>query len=157
MEDGITRIYLPTPLCGHLQDIAPHRLRLSLSPGTFACLLVKQIEQSSFHQITLVPLVLQIWLPRVFQSLLAAFADVKFFFLVRSLESGDTATWTVRSLAVNRVIYCKSSLSLPRAVVSSPVLLPSVLVVLVVLLHQDSDQQHGDHPHLSGSVLLPPH
>lgn len=109
MEDGITRIYLPTPLCSHLQDIAPHRLRLSLSPGTFACLLVKQIEQSSFHEITLVPLVLQIWLPRVFQSLLAAFADVKFFFLVRSLESSDTATWTVRSLAVNCVIYCKSS------------------------------------------------
>lgn len=30
-------------------------------------------------------------------------------------------------------------------------------MVLVVLLHQDSDQQHGDHAHLSGSVLLPPH
>lgn len=38
----------------------------------------------------------------------------------------------------------------------SPVLLPSVLVVLMVLLHQDSDQQHGDHHHLSGSFLLPP-
>ena len=38
----------------------------------------------------------------------------------------------------------------------SLVLLPSVLVVLVVLLHQDSDQQHGDHPHLSGPFLLPP-
>lgn len=66
-------------------------------------------EQSSFHEITLAPLVLQIWLPRVFQSLLAAFADVKFFFLVRSLESGDTATWTVRSLAVSCAIYCKRS------------------------------------------------
>lgn len=157
MEDGTTRIYLPTPLCSHLQDIAPHRLRLSLPLGTFACLLVKRIEQSSFHEIPVVPLFLQIWLPRVFQSLLAALADVKFFFLVRSLESGDTATWTVRSLAVNCVIYCESSPSLPRALLSSPVLLPSVLMVLVVLLHQDTDQQHGDHPHLSGSVLLPPH
>ncbi|XP_073320272.1 GPI mannosyltransferase 3 [Pagrus major] len=37
---------------------------------------------------------LLIWLPRVFQALLAAFADVKFFFLVRTLESRDVATWT---------------------------------------------------------------
>lgn len=35
-----------------------------------------------------------------------------------------------------------------------PVLLSPVLVVLVVLLHQDSDQQHGNHPHLPGSLLL---
>ncbi|XP_075905542.1 GPI alpha-1,2-mannosyltransferase 3 [Nelusetta ayraudi] len=37
---------------------------------------------------------LLIWLPRIFQSLLAAFADVKFFSFVRSLEGRDTATWT---------------------------------------------------------------
>ncbi|XP_035011507.1 GPI mannosyltransferase 3 [Hippoglossus stenolepis] len=33
------------------------------------------------------------WLPRIFQALLAAFADVKFFFLVRTLESRDVAKW----------------------------------------------------------------
>ncbi|KAG8001524.1 GPI mannosyltransferase 3 [Nibea albiflora] len=35
-----------------------------------------------------------IWLPRIIQALLAAFADVKFFFLVQSLESRDVAKWT---------------------------------------------------------------
>ncbi|XP_008335169.1 GPI mannosyltransferase 3 [Cynoglossus semilaevis] len=34
------------------------------------------------------------WIPRIFQALLAAFADVKFFFLVRSFESQDVAKWT---------------------------------------------------------------
>ncbi|XP_072320671.1 GPI mannosyltransferase 3 [Eucyclogobius newberryi] len=34
------------------------------------------------------------WLPRILQTLLAAFADVKFFFLVGSLENTDTAKWT---------------------------------------------------------------
>uniref|UniRef100_A0A3B4Y1X7 Mannosyltransferase n=1 Tax=Seriola lalandi dorsalis TaxID=1841481 RepID=A0A3B4Y1X7_SERLL len=34
------------------------------------------------------------WLPRITQALLAAFADVKFFFLIRSLESRDVAKWT---------------------------------------------------------------
>uniref|UniRef100_A0A671YKX6 Mannosyltransferase n=2 Tax=Sparus aurata TaxID=8175 RepID=A0A671YKX6_SPAAU len=37
---------------------------------------------------------LLIWLPRVFQALLAAFADVKFFFLIRTLERREVATWT---------------------------------------------------------------
>ncbi|XP_055363363.1 GPI mannosyltransferase 3 isoform X2 [Betta splendens] len=37
---------------------------------------------------------LLIWLPRVIQALLAAFADVKFFFLIRTLESSDVARWT---------------------------------------------------------------
>lgn len=36
---------------------------------------------------------LLIWLPRVTQALLAAFADVKFFFLVRTLENEDVARW----------------------------------------------------------------
>ncbi|KAI3377872.1 hypothetical protein L3Q82_009012 [Scortum barcoo] len=40
-----------------------------------------------------VTLVLQIWLPRMIQALLAAFADVKFFFLLRTLESRDVASW----------------------------------------------------------------
>ncbi|AWP01624.1 putative GPI mannosyltransferase 3 [Scophthalmus maximus] len=34
------------------------------------------------------------WLPRIIQALLAAFADVKFFFLIRTLESRDVAKWT---------------------------------------------------------------
>lgn len=38
---------------------------------------------------------LQIWLPRVVHALLAAFADVKFFLLIRSLETEDVARWTV--------------------------------------------------------------
>lgn len=36
----------------------------------------------------------------------------------------------------------------------SPVLLPPVLLVLLVLLHPDSDQHHRNHPHLLGSLLL---
>ncbi|KAA8595598.1 hypothetical protein FQN60_010889 [Etheostoma spectabile] len=35
-----------------------------------------------------------IWLPRIIQALFAAFADVKFFFLIRKLESPDVAQWT---------------------------------------------------------------
>lgn len=42
----------------------------------------------------------------------------------------------------------------PHCVVFSAVLLSSLLLVLMVLLHQDSDQQHGDHTHLFGPVLL---
>ncbi|XP_059212503.1 GPI mannosyltransferase 3 [Centropristis striata] len=37
---------------------------------------------------------LLIWLPRILQALFAAFADVKFFFLLRTLESPDVAKWT---------------------------------------------------------------
>ncbi|XP_047436833.1 GPI mannosyltransferase 3 [Mugil cephalus] len=37
---------------------------------------------------------LLIWLPRIVQALLAAFADVKFFFLIRRLENHDIARWT---------------------------------------------------------------
>ncbi|CAG5855545.1 unnamed protein product [Menidia menidia] len=37
---------------------------------------------------------LLIWLPRVVQALLAAFADAKFFFLIRTLENSDVAKWT---------------------------------------------------------------
>lgn len=37
---------------------------------------------------------LLIWLPRILQSLLAAFADVKFFFLLQMLENQDVARWT---------------------------------------------------------------
>lgn len=37
---------------------------------------------------------LLIWLPRIIQALLAAFADVKFFFLIQMLESRDVAKWT---------------------------------------------------------------
>lgn len=40
-------------------------------------------------------LFLKIWLPRVAQALLAAFADTKFFFLIRSLENHNMAKWTV--------------------------------------------------------------
>ncbi|XP_029353890.1 GPI alpha-1,2-mannosyltransferase 3 [Echeneis naucrates] len=34
------------------------------------------------------------WLPRITQALLAAFADVKLFFLIRMLEGHDVAKWT---------------------------------------------------------------
>lgn len=37
---------------------------------------------------------LLIWLPRIIQTLLAAFADVKFFSLLQTLENSDTAKWT---------------------------------------------------------------
>lgn len=37
---------------------------------------------------------LLVWLPRIIQALLAAFADVKFFFLIRTLENRDVAKWT---------------------------------------------------------------
>ncbi|KAF7660589.1 hypothetical protein LDENG_00279220 [Lucifuga dentata] len=37
---------------------------------------------------------LLIWLPRVVQGLLAAFADVKLYFLIRTLENSDIAKWT---------------------------------------------------------------
>ncbi|XP_034045667.1 GPI mannosyltransferase 3 [Thalassophryne amazonica] len=36
---------------------------------------------------------LLIWIPRIIQALLAAFADVKFFFLIQSLENLDVAKW----------------------------------------------------------------
>uniref|UniRef100_A0A3B5APD0 Mannosyltransferase n=1 Tax=Stegastes partitus TaxID=144197 RepID=A0A3B5APD0_9TELE len=36
---------------------------------------------------------LLIWLPRISQALLAAFADVKFFFLVQTLENREVAKW----------------------------------------------------------------
>ncbi|XP_042343674.1 GPI mannosyltransferase 3 [Plectropomus leopardus] len=37
---------------------------------------------------------LLIWLPRIIQALLAAAADVKFFFLIQTLDSCDVAKWT---------------------------------------------------------------
>ncbi|KAK2920225.1 GPI mannosyltransferase 3 [Channa argus] len=37
---------------------------------------------------------LLIWLPRIIQALLAAFADVKFFFLIKTLDTHDVAKWT---------------------------------------------------------------
>lgn len=37
---------------------------------------------------------LLIWLPRVIQALLAAYVDVKVFFLFRTLENQDVANWT---------------------------------------------------------------
>uniref|UniRef100_A0A087X7Y3 Mannosyltransferase n=2 Tax=Poecilia formosa TaxID=48698 RepID=A0A087X7Y3_POEFO len=37
---------------------------------------------------------LLIWLPRVAQALLAAFADVKFYLLIRTLETEDVSRWT---------------------------------------------------------------
>ncbi|XP_041794364.1 GPI mannosyltransferase 3 [Chelmon rostratus] len=46
------------------------------------------------HLINFDSVYLLIWLPRVIQALLAAFADEKFFFLIRTLESRDVATWT---------------------------------------------------------------
>lgn len=58
------------------------------------------ILSSSHCLLTLPWLAPQIWTPRIFQALLAAFADVKFFFLIRTLESRDTATWTVRTSTV---------------------------------------------------------
>nr|XP_061796395.1 GPI mannosyltransferase 3-like isoform X1 [Nerophis lumbriciformis] len=35
-----------------------------------------------------------IWLPRLLQALVAAFADIKFFYLIRTLEDRETAKWT---------------------------------------------------------------
>uniref|UniRef100_A0A4W6BZZ8 Mannosyltransferase n=1 Tax=Lates calcarifer TaxID=8187 RepID=A0A4W6BZZ8_LATCA len=46
------------------------------------------------HLINLDSVHLLKWLPRILQALLAAFADVKFFFLIRTLESADVAKWT---------------------------------------------------------------
>lgn len=119
-------------------------------------------SECHFVFLILLWLALQIWLPRVFQALLAAFADVKFFFLIRTLERREVATWTVR----RGFVWGNKRGEVPDGrghlmarcffFFSSVVLLPSVLVVLVVLLHQDSDQQHGDHHHLPGSFLLPP-
>lgn len=65
--------------------------------------LTSYISCSHFFTLILVWLVLQIWLPRIIQALFAAFADVKFFFLIRKLESRDVAQWTVRS---SPVILC---------------------------------------------------
>ncbi|KAM9366078.1 GPI mannosyltransferase 3 [Symphorus nematophorus] len=48
----------------------------------------------TLHFINYDSVYLLIWLPRILQSLLAAFADVKFFFFIRTLESLDVATWT---------------------------------------------------------------
>ncbi|XP_061599809.1 GPI mannosyltransferase 3 [Cololabis saira] len=45
------------------------------------------------HLINYDSVCLVIWLPRIVQSLLAAYADVKFFFLIRTLENGDIARW----------------------------------------------------------------
>lgn len=54
-----------------------------------------------------VRLFLQIWLPRIVQALLAALADVKFFSLIRTLENGDVATWTV-SFPLNDTVKLKT-------------------------------------------------
>lgn len=46
------------------------------------------------HFLSYDSVLLLIWLPRITQTLLAAFADVKFFFLIRTLQSPDVAKWT---------------------------------------------------------------
>lgn len=46
------------------------------------------------HCINYDSIYLLIWFPRVIQTLLAAFADVKFFYLIRTLENHDIAKWT---------------------------------------------------------------
>lgn len=46
------------------------------------------------HFLNLDSVQLLIWLPRIIQALVAAFADVKFFFLIRTLESHDVTKWT---------------------------------------------------------------
>ncbi|KAM7424081.1 hypothetical protein PAMA_000437 [Pampus argenteus] len=54
-----------------------------------------QSLEVSHHMVFKYPLTLSsIWLPRIFQALLAAFADVKFFFLIQTLENCDVAKWT---------------------------------------------------------------
>lgn len=108
MEIRIKRIFLSSGLCVHLQDITLHKLWLGLSPGKFTYCTVTLIYSGCKILIldsrpcflTLLWLPLQIWTPRMFQALLAAFADVKFFFLIRTLESRDTAAWTV-SASIN--------------------------------------------------------
>lgn len=45
------------------------------------------------HWINYDSVLLLMWLPRVLQTLLAAFADVKFFQLMRNLENSETAKW----------------------------------------------------------------
>lgn len=57
-------------------------------PLIFA-LIYKILHLTSYDSVHLL-----IWLPRVFQALLAAFADLKFFLLVRTLESPVVAKWT---------------------------------------------------------------
>uniref|UniRef100_A0A8C5I303 Mannosyltransferase n=1 Tax=Gouania willdenowi TaxID=441366 RepID=A0A8C5I303_GOUWI len=48
----------------------------------------------TLHFLNLDSVFVLIWLPRVFQSLLAAFADAKLFLLIRTLEGQDVAKWT---------------------------------------------------------------
>lgn len=51
--------------------------------------LYKTLQFISYDSVQLL-----IWLPRILQSLLASFADVKFFFLLQTLENQDVARWT---------------------------------------------------------------
>ena len=107
MEGRDKRIHLSALLCIHIQDITLPKLRLSLSPGVFTYFLFRQLQYCMslskyiffcpFVSLIHVCLVLQIWLPRIIQALFAAFADVKFFYLIRTLERRDVAKWTVRS------------------------------------------------------------
>ncbi|XP_029935468.1 GPI alpha-1,2-mannosyltransferase 3 isoform X2 [Myripristis murdjan] len=57
-------------------------------PLFFACI------YKILHLINYDSVYLLIWLPRVIQALLAAFADVKFYLLIRTMESPDVAKWT---------------------------------------------------------------
>lgn len=74
-------------------------VHLLVSAFLFECFYIMLLHRISFgHFVSIISfwLVPQILLPRILQALLAAFADVKFFFLTKSLQSPDVAKWTVR-------------------------------------------------------------
>lgn len=73
---------------GYLTWEWKERIRGFTYPLLFALIykILQLINLDSVH--------LLIWLPRITQALLAAFADVKFFFFIRTLENRDVATWT---------------------------------------------------------------
>ncbi|XP_058485511.1 GPI mannosyltransferase 3 [Solea solea] len=56
--------------------------------------LVFAIIYKILHLVNLDSVQLLKWLPRMIQALLAAFADVKFFFLIRTLENQHVTKWT---------------------------------------------------------------
>ncbi|XP_034536330.1 GPI mannosyltransferase 3 [Notolabrus celidotus] len=57
-------------------------------PLLFACI-YKILYSINYDSVFLL-----IWLPRIIQAVLAAFADIKFFYLIQTLQSPDVAKWT---------------------------------------------------------------
>ncbi|KAF0043228.1 hypothetical protein F2P81_004565 [Scophthalmus maximus] len=90
--------------------------------------------------LNLVRLALQKWLPRIIQALLAAFADVKFFFLIRTLESRDVAKWTVSTVKQKPPTIKKYLTLVALAVVVRPTALIVWFPLLMYHFWQDDDK-----------------